>query len=81
MAVAKKNTRTEVVVTSIELTLTPEEAKFLADVMSMVGGSMISRRKHAAALITALNSVGVKYSEYPIKDVDDPATTIYFREV
>lgn len=48
----------------IWLDLDHEEAQFLADVLSRVGGNMFdSRRKHAEAISQALAAVGVEYQE------------------
>jgi hypothetical protein len=48
---------------TVQLTLDTEEARFLRDLMGMVGGSQTnSRRRHADAIIDALSNAGIHSS-------------------
>jgi 3-deoxy-D-arabino-heptulosonate 7-phosphate (DAHP) synthase len=48
---------------SVELTLSPEEAQFISDLLSRVGGDKVrSRRQHAEAISRSLDSAGFKYN-------------------
>lgn len=56
-------------VTTVVLTLNEEEAWFLADVMSCIGGDPSkSRRKHETAIAAALKNIGFHFEQSPYRD-------------
>lgn len=63
MAEAKEITQVQTEVVGYELELTPNEAQFLADVMSRIAGQGESRRRFADSISRALGSVGVYMAE------------------
>lgn len=75
MATARKIEveRKVVEVRGYDLHLTPEEAQFLADVTSRIGGdSTHSRRKHSDAISGALRTAGVDYNKTDDLDPEYP---------
>jgi hypothetical protein len=66
---AKATTITKTV-TEIQVTLSPEETQFLADVLARLSGkTSISRRKYADSILTALRSEGRDYN-YKVPDLE-----------
>lgn len=75
---------TYVDVERVELILSVEEARFVRDLMGMVGGNQInSRRRHADSIIDALNSAGIYSSitdEYMNHEDVEGQSSIYFKD-
>jgi hypothetical protein len=66
---------------TIELLITEEEARFIKDVMSNIGGdSETSRRRFANSISDALGTLGFKTSDN-VADIADSASSIYFKEI
>lgn len=85
MATSLKTTiETTVTVPAVQLTLNEDEAQFVADLLSCVGGSPDrSRRKHSRDLLRALSAVGVHYNAEPYtgKAADmQPGSAVYFTD-
>lgn len=86
MASAASRTTTQVVVKAVEeevklidLTLTEEEATFLALIMSRIGGDPQGPRKHQETIQDALMSAGVNWSAEPAQDMGYTLTgSMYF---
>lgn len=86
MASAASRTTTQVVVKAVEeevklidLTLTEEEATFLALIMSRIGGDPQGHRKHQEAIQIALMDAGVNWSAEPAQDMGFTLSgTLYF---
>lgn len=72
MATGEVTTVTRTIETEVEvvaLTLEPDEAQFLRDLLGWVGGDpKDTRRKHADAILVGLEEAGIKYAS--IKDFE-----------
>lgn len=65
--------------TEVVLTLSLVEAQFVRDVLSLVGGSTDTRRKHADSIIAALDRAGM-VSGFPLNDISRNAGYgVYFK--
>lgn len=81
MAKATKNIIAPVPVVenfTVTLELSKEEAKLVRDVMYIVGGPNITRRRFADSVLSALNAVlGVRIGV--VKDIQESTPSIYFK--
>lgn len=77
MATAKAESRMERIVTRVDLSMTADEAQFLADVMARIGGSPSNtRRRFAESITKALHGAGIDWADssfvedYQITDME-----------
>lgn len=64
---------------AVQLTLAPEEAQFLRDLMAHVGGCSVStRRKYADEISRALGKAGVNYNHRP-PELRDNSGSVSFK--
>jgi len=65
----------------VTLSLTEDEAKTLADILSCIGGSpSTTRRRFTQSIANALADAGYTYNFEEITDLSPNAKVIYFRE-
>lgn len=80
----KTNIEVVTTVEGVRLDITKEEAQFIADVTSKIGGStQRSRRRHADALAAALRSAGISWTSSPHYDdtrITDASGSIHFED-